>query len=63
MGRSGTGAKVTVSDVSGNRSDTFNPDVSTGPKCSQEFFPFKVAPAESYCLLCSVIYPDSVLSR
>lgn len=45
-------AKVTVSDVSGNRSDEFNPNVSTGPKCSQEFFPFKVATAESHCMLC-----------
>lgn len=45
-------AKVTVTDVSGNRSDMFNPDVSTGPKWSQEFFPFKVATAESCCLLC-----------
>lgn len=39
------------SDVSGNRSDKFNPNVSTRPKCSQEFFPFKAAAAESYCIL------------
>lgn len=41
-------AKVTASDVPGNRSDTFNPNVSTGPECSQEFFPFQVATAESH---------------
>lgn len=44
-------AKVTESDVSGSRSDKFNPNVSTGPKCSQEFFPFKAATAESCCML------------
>lgn len=27
-------AKVKVTDVSGNRSDKFNPNVSTGPKMS-----------------------------
>lgn len=34
-------ANVTMSDISGNRSDKFNPNVSVGPQCSQEFFPFK----------------------
>lgn len=31
-------ATVKESDVFGNGSDTFNPNVSTGPECSQEFF-------------------------
>lgn len=55
-------AKVTVSDVSGNRSDMFNPNVSTVPQCSQEFFPFKVASAESYFVLCKVIHLNWVVS-
>lgn len=55
-------AKVTASDISGNRSDKFNPNVSAGPQCSQEFFPFRVATADSHRVLCYVIHLDCAVS-
>ncbi len=55
----GNRAKVTMSDISGSTSDKFNPNVSAGPQCSQEFFPFKGATAESSCL-CYVIHGDNM---
>lgn len=46
-------ANVTVSDFSANRSDEFNPNVSTRPQRSQEFFPLQSC--HCWVILCFVL--------